>query len=89
MCDFNNNEMTGGYDRSSRIQHAWAIYNSYLSPTARFNIGIPINLPDSLKYQNVGDLDPGMFKAVMEQIVPYLSSTWLQYVKDDVSKFTQ
>jgi hypothetical protein len=40
VCDFYEFDVTG-FDKNSRVQHAWAIYNSYLSPTARFNIGLP------------------------------------------------
>ncbi len=97
VCDFNSEEVAG-YDRNSRLQHAWAIFNSYLSPTARFNIGIPISMSEeahrSLQSQHTSpfgllDIDTSIFQPVMEQIVPHLQDTWVQFVKDDVSKFTQ
>ena len=87
-----------GYDRNSRLQHAWAIYNSYLSSTARFNIGIPINMSEeahkSFQIQHASpfsttDIDTNIFQPVMEQIVPYLQNTWLEFIRDDISKFTQ
>ncbi len=97
MCDFNSEEVAG-YDRKFRLQHAWAIFNSYLSPTARFNIGIPLNISEDAhkllqRQQSTPftpiDIDSNIFKPVMEQIVPHLQKTWLQFVKDDVSKFTE
>lgn len=98
VCDFNNIEAIG-YDKNSRLQHAWAIYNSYLSSTARFNIGISDEVSEearkSLQIQSnsvlstSNDIDANIFQPVMEQIVPYLENAWLQFVKDDVSKYSE
>ena len=97
VCDFNEAD-TNGYDKNSRLQHAWAIFNSYLSPTARFNIGLPIEVSEearkSLQTQSnsntntTADIDINIFQPVMEQIVPYLEDSWLKFIKDDVSKYT-
>ena len=98
VCDFNEADSIG-YDKNSRLQHAWAIYNSYLSSTARFNIGLPPDVSEearkSLQYQStsttsaVNDIDINIFQPVMEQIVPYLEEAWIKFIKDDVSKYTQ
>lgn len=97
VCDFNQTEKMG-FDRNSLLQHAWAIYNSYLSPTARFNIGLPLELSEeairSLQLQTrklnntTETIDSNIFQPVMEQIVPYLHSCWLEFVKSDVNKYT-
>lgn len=98
VCDFNNAE-AAGYDKNSRLQHAWAIYNNYLSSTARFNIGISTDTSDearkSLQKQSVSDvnsandIDTNIFQPVMEQIVPYLENIWTQFIKDDVLRYTE
>ena len=98
VCDFHNTE-TIGYDKSSRLQHAWAIFNNYLSSTARFNIGISNEVSEEArrslqKQTNMGgnfanDLETNIFQPVMEQIVPYLENSWLQFIKDDVLRFTE
>ena len=82
------------------MQHAWAIYNSYLSPTARFNIGLPHDKADearkslqiiagSSSFNSINAIDKKLFQPVMEQIIPYLKSSWVKFIKDDVFKYTQ
>ncbi|CAF0815000.1 unnamed protein product [Brachionus calyciflorus] len=98
VCDFNNSEAIG-YDKNSRLQHAWAIYNNYLSSTARFNIGISNEISEearkSLQKQSYSEenlsneIDVNLFQPVMEQIVPYLENTWTLFIKDDVSTYTE
>lgn len=97
VCDFNSSDSIG-YDKNSRLQHAWAIFNNYLSSTARHNIGLPAEVSEEarrlLQLQNSlsnssTDIDVNIFQPVMERIVPYLENTWIKFLKDDVSKYTQ
>ena len=99
VCDFNEADSIG-FDKNSRLQHAWAIYNSYLSPTARFNIGLPMHVADearkslqiltnSVKTNSAAEIDTNLFKPVMEKIIPYLQESWIKFIKDDVLKYTQ
>ncbi len=97
VCDFHETDSLG-YDKNSRLQHAWAIYNSYLSPTARFNIGLQIEVSEearkSLQMQtsavlnSLSDINIDIFQPIMEQIVPYLQNDWVKFLKDDVMKYT-
>lgn len=99
VCDFYEVESIG-FDKNSRIQHAWAIYNSYLSPTARFNIGLPHDVAEEARkslqiisnsstYNSIIAIDKKLFQPVMEQIIPYLQNSWVKFIKDDVFKYTQ
>lgn len=93
VIDFNESYVNGS-DKSSRMQHAWAIYNSYLSPTARFNVGAPSEITDyirnSLQAQaSTADVDIGLFQAVIEELIPYLETPWLEFIKDDIIKYTE
>ena len=99
VCDFYESDAIG-FDKNSRLQHAWAIYNSYLSPTARFNIGLPLDISEdarkSLKlistsnnFNSINVIDKKLFQPVMEQIIPYLKNSWIKFIKDDVFKYTQ
>ena len=98
VCDFNQTDKRG-YDKNSLLQHAWAIYNSYLSSTARFNIGLSSEVSEearkSLQLQSyklnnsTQEIDSSIFQPVMELIVPYLQGAWLEFIKDDVNKYTR
>ena len=99
VCDFNDSD-TIGYDKNSKLQHACAIYNSYLSSTARFNIGLPSNVSEEarrlLQIQvanstnpSSSSIDTSIFQPIMEQIIPYLQDSWLKFIKEDVMKYTQ
>ena len=96
VIDFNES-YTNKNDKTSRMQHAWAIYNSYLSPTSRFNIGTPTEVTDDIRKQlqilaassTNPDIDGNVFQDVTERIIPYLQIPWLEYIKDDVMKFTE
>lgn len=96
VIDFNES-YTNRSDKNSRMQHAWAIYNSYLSPTSRFNIGTPVQVIDNIRFKlqtlaasNINtDIDVNIFQEVTENIVPYLETPWLEYIKDDVMKYTE
>ena len=88
-----------GFDKNSRLQHALAIYNNYLSPTAKFNIFLSDQISEearkSLKTPTIlhsnpnGEIDTNIFQPVMEQIVPYLQDSWLRFIKDDITKYTK
>lgn len=99
VCDFYEIDVTG-FDKNSRIQHAWAIYNSYLSPTARFNIGLPREsaeearaalqqIANSSNFNSISVIDKRLFQPIMEQIIPHLESSWVKFIKDDVFKYTK
>lgn len=98
VCDFNNTEVNG-YDKNSKLEHAKAIYNSYLSSTARFNIKMPPNLSEAAneslltQSRNISnpnfDFDVNLFQPIMELIVPELQYAWIDFIKDDISKYTQ
>jgi len=99
VCDFYEID-TIGFDKNSRLQHAWAIYNSYLSSTARFNIGLPHEVAEEARkslqvisnsnsFNAINSIDKKLFQPVMEQIVPYLESSWVKFIKNDVFKYTQ
>jgi len=99
VCDFYEIDAIG-FDKNSRLQHAWAIYNSYLSPTARFNIGLPQDVAEEARkslqiisnsntFNTINAIDKKLFQPVMEQIIPYLQNSWIKFIKDDVFKYTQ
>ena len=89
VIDYNENEKNTN-DKSSRIQHAWAIYNSYLSPTARFNIGLPLDYTNQIRSDlQKQQIDTSVFTSVVENLIPYLQKVWLDYIKEDVMKYTE
>ena len=98
VCDFNEAE-TMGFDKNSRLQHAWAIYNNYLSPTAKFSINFPDELCEEARkslmaqtnaqYNIPTEIDAELFRPVMEKIVPYLQDSWVRFIKDDITRYTQ
>jgi len=99
VCDFYEIDAIG-FDKNSRLQHAWAIYNSYLSPTARFNIGLPHDVAEEARkslqiisnsntFNTINAIDKKLFQPVMEQIIPYLQNSWIKFIKDDVFRYTQ
>ncbi len=79
------------------MQHAWAIYNSYLSPTSRFSVGSPIDTTETIRKtlqmlvsSNANsDIDVNIFQEVTEHLITYLETPWLEFIKDDVMKYTE
>lgn len=90
VVDFHETKLYGAHN-PSRVQHAWAIYNSYLSPTARFNIDMPnevsIEIRKNLSSTNKS-LNDDLFQIVVDRIIPILMIPWLEFLKHDVTKYT-
>ena len=98
VLDFEeNNQLT--YDRSSKSQHAWAIFNSYLSSSARFSVSLPSRLTDKIrsdlqymqnsKNSSLTSSNQNLFQPVIEELVSYLENAWLSFLKDDIMKYTE
>ena len=112
---------SSAYSQNSRLQHAWSIFNSYLSTTARFKIQLVVDdesLSDKvfrlLQLQSSRLRGGGaqnfktataaaaaaagetgetythvdVFQPIMDHVVSYLESSWLEFIKDDVRKYT-
>jgi hypothetical protein len=109
VSDFNDEKNTNiGFDKYSRLQHAWAIFNSYLSSTARFNIGLPNELAEEARRllqsnsssttttnkenqndNSINKINTNIFKNVMEKIIPFLLEPWINFLKNDITKYTK
>ena len=84
------------------MDHAYAIFHSYLSSTARFKIVKNAELEKSAKESSERledmskqmsnpnfDFDTKLYQPIMDQIVPQLQDAWLDFIKDDVLKYTR
>lgn len=98
MLDFEeNNQLT--YDRASKSQHAWAIFNSYLSSSARFSVNLPVRLIERLrsdlqsmhnaKNDSLSSSNQNIFQCILDELVSHLENAWLSFLKDDIMKYTE
>jgi hypothetical protein len=97
VCDFNDAE-TQGYDKNTRLEHAWAIFNNYLNKTAKFNLGLSDEMSENVKNlllkcnkmsASSVDYESDFFESTTEKIAPFLKDLWINFLKDDIYKFTK
>jgi hypothetical protein len=103
VCDFNDTE-ANGYDKNTRLEHAWAIYNNYLNKTAKYSVdvgGLSNEMSESVRElllkcnkinnntSTASNNEIDFFTSVMNEIAPFLKDLWIDFLKEDIYKYTK